>query len=205
MVSQKKSLAAIVEMLRPGEEIVADLPTVFVDAVSSTRNPVGVLAATRERFIFAAPGHEDVVRVYERADVRSLDFNDGVLNSYVVVVGREGRAQFRVNPRDAKRFLAAVHTAQQEDAAASHVAQGGGAGREGSPVGPATTGGGAEAPTQAPSPGPAAGHASAAVSGVAASGAEAPLADQLVKLADLHTRGLLTDQEFAAAKSKLLG
>jgi len=30
------------------------------------------------------------------------------------------------------------------------------------------------------------------------------LADQLARLADLHTSGVLTDQEFAAAKSRLL-
>jgi hypothetical protein len=198
MASQKKSLAAIAEMLRPGEEIIADLPTVFIDSVSSSRNPVGVLAATRERFIFAAPGRTDVVRVYERADVRSLDYNDGVLNSYVVVVGREGRSQFRVNPRDAKRFLAAVHNAQQEDAAASPAA------RRTDAV--ASTAG-AEESAHAASPGSATSNAAfaAEIPDAATAGTEAALADQLVKLADLHTRGLLTDQEFAAAKSKLLG
>jgi hypothetical protein len=31
------------------------------------------------------------------------------------------------------------------------------------------------------------------------------MGDQLAKLADLHQQGVLTDDEFAAAKAKLLG
>jgi hypothetical protein len=46
------------------------------------------------------------------------------------------------------------------------------------------------APPAAPAPAPAAGSS---------------MGDQLAKLADLHQQGVLTDDEFAAAKAKLLG
>jgi hypothetical protein len=46
------------------------------------------------------------------------------------------------------------------------------------------------APAAAPAPGPAAAPS---------------MADQLGQLADLHQQGVLTDDEFAAAKAKLLG
>jgi hypothetical protein len=38
-----------------------------------------------------------------------------------------------------------------------------------------------------------------------AQGAEPGMADQLQQLADLHASGVLSDEEFAAAKAKLLG
>jgi len=38
-----------------------------------------------------------------------------------------------------------------------------------------------------------------------AQGAEPGMADQLQPLADLHASGVLSDEEFAAAKAKLLG
>jgi membrane protease subunit (stomatin/prohibitin family) len=38
-----------------------------------------------------------------------------------------------------------------------------------------------------------------------AAAATSPMFDQLNQLADLHQRGVLTDEEFAAAKAKLLG
>ena len=40
---------------------------------------------------------------------------------------------------------------------------------------------------------------------VAGSGGGASSADELAKLADLHKQGVLTDDEFAAQKAKLLG
>jgi Short C-terminal domain len=49
---------------------------------------------------------------------------------------------------------------------------------------------GSPAPAADPAPGPAAGSS---------------MADQLGQLADLHQQGVLTDDEFAAAKAKLLG
>ena len=39
----------------------------------------------------------------------------------------------------------------------------------------------------------------------AAPAASSPMIDQLNQLADLHQRGVLTDDEFAAAKAKLFG
>ena len=39
----------------------------------------------------------------------------------------------------------------------------------------------------------------------AAPAAGSSMADQLGQLADLHQQGILTDDEFAAAKAKLLG
>jgi Short C-terminal domain len=39
----------------------------------------------------------------------------------------------------------------------------------------------------------------------AAPAASSPIIDQLNQLADLHQKGVLTDEEFAAAKAKLLG
>jgi hypothetical protein len=47
---------------------------------------------------------------------------------------------------------------------------------------------------QAPAPAPA-----------AAPPASSPMIDQLNQLADLHQQGVLTDEEFASAKAKLLG
>ena len=38
-----------------------------------------------------------------------------------------------------------------------------------------------------------------------AQGASSPMIDQLNKLAELHDQGVLTDDEFAAAKAKLFG
>ena len=38
-----------------------------------------------------------------------------------------------------------------------------------------------------------------------ASGASSPVLDQLAKLTALHDKGALTDDEFAAAKAKILG
>ena len=49
----------------------------------------------------------------------------------------------------------------------------------------------------APAPPPAAAPAPAAAS--------SPMIDQLNQLAALHTQGVLSDEEFAAAKAKLLG
>jgi Short C-terminal domain len=46
--------------------------------------------------------------------------------------------------------------------------------------------------------------AAAAAAPVAAPAAEDPMA-QIQKLADMKTQGLLTDEEFAAAKAKILG
>jgi len=45
----------------------------------------------------------------------------------------------------------------------------------------------------------------AAAPAPAAPAAGSSMADQLGQLADLHQRGILTDDEFAAAKAKLLG
>ena len=47
-----------------------------------------------------------------------------------------------------------------------------------------------QAPAPAPAPAPA---------------ASSPMIDQLNQLADLHQQGVLTDEEFAAAKAKLFG
>jgi hypothetical protein len=55
---------------------------------------------------------------------------------------------------------------------------------------------GATPPQPAPAPAPAAGAAPA--------GAES-MTDELTRLAKLHEAGVLTDDEFAAAKAKLLG
>jgi Short C-terminal domain len=51
-----------------------------------------------------------------------------------------------------------------------------------------------QAPPQQPPPPPAAAPAQSS-----------PMIDQLNQLADLHQRGVLTDDEFAAAKAKLFG
>jgi Short C-terminal domain len=47
--------------------------------------------------------------------------------------------------------------------------------------------------------------AAAADGGQPTAGAAADLADQVARLGELHARGVLTDEEFAAAKRKLLG
>ena len=68
----------------------------------------------------------------------------------------------------------------------------------------------ADSPPGVPSPGPAATAAGAAVAPAIAAApppaAEPPtLADRLRSLADLRDQGLLTDDEFTAAKARLLG
>ena len=47
--------------------------------------------------------------------------------------------------------------------------------------------------------------AAPAAAAPAAAGQEPSMTDQLNQLADLHRRGVLSDDEFAAAKAKLLG
>jgi hypothetical protein len=59
---------------------------------------------------------------------------------------------------------------------------------------PQQSGGYYEPPPQAPPPPP-----------PPAQAAEDPLIDKLQKLSDLHEQGVLSDEEFASAKAKLLG
>ena len=56
-----------------------------------------------------------------------------------------------------------------------------------------------------PAPAPAAPAAAAPAAAAPAADAEGDLMAQLSKLADLKAAGVLTDEEFAAAKAKLLG
>ena len=56
-----------------------------------------------------------------------------------------------------------------------------------------------------PSSRPAAGPAAPAPAGTASPAASSPMIDQLNQLAALHQQGVLTDDEFAAAKAKLFG
>lgn len=62
----------------------------------------------------------------------------------------------------------------------------------------------ANVPEQAPPPQVHPQPAPAAPAAPAAPGHGASLADQIARLADLHASGALTDEEFAAAKSRLL-
>jgi hypothetical protein len=57
----------------------------------------------------------------------------------------------------------------------------------------------AEQSQAAPAPGPAAGEQASGA------GAATPVLDQLSKLTAMHDQGALTDEEFAAAKAKVLG
>jgi hypothetical protein len=154
MASHRKQLEAVNTLLSPTETIIADVPSIFIESKSSSTNPVGLLALTAANVAFATgPGRRAVGHVHPRSEITSIDFSDGLLNSYIVINMRSGALEYRVNPREAKRFMAAVE-------------------------GKAPDGSGP--------------------------GASGSIATELEKLADLHTRGLLNDEEFAAAKAKLL-
>ena len=159
MASHRKQLEALSALLSPAETIIADVPSIFIESKSSSTNPVGLLALTATSVAFATgPGRRAVGHVHPRSEITSIDFSDGLLNSYIVVNIRSGALEYRVNPREAKRFMAAVE-------------------------GKAPDGSGP---------------------GLSGPGSSGSIATELEKLADLHTRGLLNDEEFAAAKAKLL-
>jgi len=167
VAADKKALASIDEALHAGEKVVTTLRAVLSISNSSYANPSGLLALTDERVIFAGHARHMLTLVaHPLADIRSIDFERSVLNSFLRL--RSGDAgsptieTFRPDPGRTQAFVDAV-TAAVAHAKAS------------------------AASAAAPAPTP------------------ASTADELAKIADLHDRGALTDDEFAAAKAKILG
>lgn len=164
MVSEKKVLAAITDRLHDGETIASTLRAILVVSNSSNANPTGLLALTGERVIFAGVARRETVeREHPLTEIASIEFEHGLLNSFVRVrlapAPDEVAATYRPDPGKTAAFVAAVENGIESAR-----------NRERRPV---------------PD--------------------EPSLADELTRLADLHDRGALTDEEFAAAKSRLLG
>ena len=197
MAADKKALAGIDEILHDGEKVQATLRTVLWVSNSSNANPSGLLALTDERLIFAGSVRRTATLVtHPLTDLRSIEFERALIASFLRIgTGDEAAptiTTFRPNPGLAPRFVDAV-TAAMARAAASEP---------GPPAaGPAPTS--ADASTASGDPAPASTDASPAAS--PASAAPGSTADELAKIADLHDRGALTDEEFTAAKAKILG
>ncbi len=186
MAADKKALASIEETLHDGEKIIATLRAVLSVSNSSNANPSGLLALTGERVIFAGAVRRTVtVLAHPLTDVRSIEFERSVLISFLRL--RTGDAvdptvsTFRPDSGKAQAFVDTVTVAVARAQAA---------------VVPAAT---AEDPT---TPAPTASDPTAP--DAAEAGRSTSTADALATIAELHDRGALTDEEFAAAKAKIL-
>jgi hypothetical protein len=183
VAADKKALASIDEILHDGEKVAATLRAVLSISNSSNANPSGVLALTGERVIFSGTArHTITLLTHPLTDIRSIEFERSVLNSFLRL--RTGDAAdpavttFRPDPGRAQAFVDAVTAA---------IARAQSAGAAPDPAAPASFGsdGSGGSGHTAPTPG-------------------SSTADELAKIADLHDRGALTDDEFAAAKAKIL-
>ncbi|WP_345762190.1 SHOCT domain-containing protein [Diaminobutyricibacter sp. McL0608] len=193
MAADKKTLAGIEEILHDGEKVQTTLRAALWVSNSSNANPSGLLALTDERLIFAGSVRHTLTLVtHPLTDLRSIEFERALIASFLRIgTGDEAAptiTTFRPNPGLAPRFVDAV-TAAMARASASE------------PAPPAAAP--ADASTASTEPAP----ASAAPSTEPAPSSAVPgsTADELAKIADLHDRGALTDEEFAAAKAKILG
>ncbi|NEN04782.1 hypothetical protein G3T36_02760 [Diaminobutyricibacter tongyongensis] len=196
MTADKKALASIDEILHDGEKVTATLRAVLSLSNSSYANPTGLLALSNERVIFAGHVRHTLTLVtHPLTDILSVDFERSVLNSFLRLRTGDATAPtvttFRPDPGHAQAFVDAV------TAAVEHARTAGLSTPSASPA-PASA-----APASAPAS--AAPASAPPPSATPAPSTSSSTADELAKIADLHDRGALTDEEFAAAKAKILG
>lgn len=167
--------AVMAAMMAPGERLLA-----LADVTSVSPLSIG-LAVTDQRIVAVPKGPRTPVELQvHRGQLRDVRFDKRLLFTYLIGITGDGEHDFGIALSGDRAFLQPFLDQLL------------------APTAPTS-------PPTAPTPPPTAGISLVKKRPEPATPATEPtIADELVKLADLHQRGLLTDEEFQSAKAAVI-
>ncbi|MFT4200641.1 SHOCT domain-containing protein [Gordonia sp. (in: high G+C Gram-positive bacteria)] len=185
MLSQSKAarcIAIMNRLLAPGEQLLA-----LADVTSVKPLTLG-LAVTDQRILGVPKSAEHPVELsFRHGSLREYSYDKRLVFSYLICATDAGLLDFGIVLSDDRTFLD-PYLLQSVRMAPPVPPAGGPSGHTAAPP-PSAHQSGVDLVKKTPPPGPQ---------------TEQTIADELVKLADLHQRGLLTDEEFQSAKAAVI-